>query len=84
MSSISKLNGFYATFKCFPVGTWSVSVVQLGTAYSTGASETILAPNSSYTGKFNTPTLVQAGVQAYVRACQSGTCYTSSAVTVGL
>ncbi|HET7420573.1 MAG TPA: protein kinase [Candidatus Dormibacteraeota bacterium] len=81
--AISKLKGFNATFKCFPKGTWSVSVVQLSKPYAAGSATT---PGNVvyYTQAFPTPLQVVVGVSARVYVCNtSSTCYESAAVTVG-
>jgi hypothetical protein len=85
--SISKLNGFTATFHCFPAGTtWSVTVWanQLGTWKAYLAGSATIAPGTNYSKTFGTPTQVLTGQTAYVRTCNSGTCYSSAQVTVGL
>ena len=84
-AQISKLNGFYVTFRYFGGGTWAVSVVQNGTPYGAG-SVTVSAGNTYYTSpKLNTPTLVVSLQSAYVMVCNgSGTCYRATPVTVGV
>ena len=82
--SISKTSGFKATFRCFPAGHWSVSVVQLSKPYGAGSAST---PGNTvyYTQAFSTPQLVAAGVSARVLVCNSAArCYESAAVTVGV
>ncbi len=87
--SISKLNGFTATFHCFPAGTtWSVTVwaKQLGTwnAYAAVPGTATISPGTNYSKTFGTPTAVLTSQLAYVRTCRGGTCYSSAQVTVGL
>jgi len=82
--SISKTAGFKATFRCFPAGHWSVSVVQLSKPYGAGSAST---PGNTlyYTQSFSTPPLVTAGLAARVLACNaSGRCYETADVTVGV
>ena len=81
--SISKQKGFTMTFKCFPAGTWSVSVVQNNNPYGAGRATT---PGNVqyYSQQFNTPALVKAGVSARVVVCStSSRCYETASVTVG-
>ena len=80
--SISKLKGFTVTFKCFPAGSWTVSVVQNNTPYGAGRATT---PGNVtyYSQQFSTPTLVKPLVSAHVIVCNaSSRCYESSTVTV--
>jgi hypothetical protein len=80
--SISKLKGFAVTFKCFPAGSWTVSVVQNNTPYGAGRATT---PGNVtyYSQQFSTPTLVKPLVSARVIVCNaSSRCYESATVTV--
>ena len=80
--SISKLKGFTVTFKCFPAGSWTVSVVQNNTPYGAGRATT---PGNViyYSQQFSTPTLVKPLVSARVIVCNaSSRCYESATVTV--
>jgi hypothetical protein len=82
VEKISKTNGFTATFRCFPAGVWTVSVVQNGQPFGAGS---VATPGNAvdYQHAFRTPTLVLAGLSAYVMTCGAGTrCYRSAAVTV--
>jgi hypothetical protein len=85
--TISKLNGFTATYKCFPVGTkWTVTlwVQQLGTWKPFALAPATIGGGTYYSKKFSTPLLVLTGQSAYVETCRSGSgCYTSTIVTVG-
>ena len=80
--SISKLKGFTVTFKCFPAGSWTVSVVQNNTPYGAGRATT---PGNVtyYSQQFSTPTLVKPLLSARVIVCNaSSRCYESATVTV--
>jgi protein kinase-like protein len=80
--SISKLKGFTVTFKCFPAGSWTVSVVQNNTPYGAGRATT---PGNVayYSQQFSTPTLVKPLESARVIVCNaSSRCYESATVTV--
>ena len=81
---ISTLNGFTVTFHYFASGgSWSVTVVAAGTPRSAG-SASVPSGSTSYSQHFATPLLVVAGQSAYIQVCNSGTCYNSNTVTVGL
>ena len=60
-----------------------MTVVAAGTPRSAG-SASVPSGSTSYSQHFATPLLVVAGQSAYIQVCNSGTCYNSNTVTVGL
>ena len=86
VASISKLNGFTASYQCFPAGsTWSLTMFafQLGAwkAYAVGSIS--IGSGSTSNKSFPTPPLVLTSQSAYVRTCRS-VCYASNTVVVGV
>ena len=84
--AISKLNGFTADFHCFAGGTWTVTVIQGGSAYVAPGISTASVPagQTDYNQHFNTPVPVLSLVSAFVRACNGSRCYDSAPVAVGV
>jgi serine/threonine protein kinase len=82
--SISKTNGFTVTFHNFRLGTWTVDVIQSGSASTAGSAS--VPGGSSYSQSFSTPLKIVALVDAYVIVCPNtgGSCLRSTTVRVGL
>jgi eukaryotic-like serine/threonine-protein kinase len=85
IDKISQVNGFTAVLHYTGGGTWSISVVDvtLGRSFPAGTAS-VPSGNTYYSQHFATPTGVLATNQAYVMACNNGTCYKSSQVAVVL
>jgi serine/threonine-protein kinase len=87
VAAISKLNGFTATYQCFPIGSaWTVTLWAkaplLGTWTSYAEGSATMGSNKTYSQGFTTPLAVLTGYSAYVKTCRS-TCYVSATVVVG-
>ena len=85
IDKISQLNGFTVVLHYTGGGTWSIAVVDvtLGKSFPAGTAS-VPSGNTYYSQHFATPTGVLATNQAYVMACNNGTCYKSSQVAVVL
>jgi hypothetical protein len=81
--TISTLNGFNVTLHYFASGTWSIYLVQGGSANLAGVMTVPTGYPPTLTQHF-APSGALTLNSDYVKACQGSVCYRSANVTVGL